>query len=169
MEATIEALEAIREKGRAYIPEGTGEGYNLQLPVDAEILDGTVPVASSSTAVELAPVDAATPVDANAPSKIEEPKDNQILQCIDVIARVRFSFSFRQLNANFPRSSSKDSSRILLIARISSSWSRTISSWISSPFPARPLSCPEPPPSSRCALHSVSSARSSRPRSLLLC
>ena len=92
MAATIEALEAIREKGRAYVPEGTGEGYTLQLPVDTEILDGTNPVASSSNAaVEPTPVDAA-PADANTPPtpKIEEPEDNQILQCIDVIARVRF-------------------------------------------------------------------------------
>ena len=95
----MEALEAIREKGRAYVSEGTGEGYSLQLPVDTEILDGTNPVASSSNAVvESTPVDA-TPTDANAnptpTPKIEEPKDNQILQCIDVIARVRSHCSLR--------------------------------------------------------------------------
>ena len=93
MAATIEALEAILMKGRAYVPEGTGEGYYLQLPVDAEIIDGTLPVASSSTAVA-PPAVVTPPVDSNAPPKIEEPKDNQLLQCIDVIARVRFHFYF---------------------------------------------------------------------------
>lgn len=80
-EATVEALTAIRTLGEAFVPPGTGAGYNLQLVSDfaASAPSAEVPIPSMGADTAMA----------DATSKIEEPKENHVLMCIDVMGRVR--------------------------------------------------------------------------------
>lgn len=80
MEATMEALAAIRDQGRAFVPEKDGEGYNLQFDVEPTLVD------TNMDSTPAAPVVPAVPV-VETPPKIEV-KENHVLTCIDVMGRV---------------------------------------------------------------------------------
>ncbi|KAK4704493.1 hypothetical protein P7C70_g1715, partial [Phenoliferia sp. Uapishka_3] len=81
--SVIDALKAIREKGRNFVPESS-EGYSLHVDVDPAAVEKVDSTAASISGVEQA--GDATTADSSLP-KFDEIKDNIVLTSTDVIGR----------------------------------------------------------------------------------
>jgi E3 ubiquitin-protein ligase HUWE1 len=84
MTATLGALVDIRVKGAAFRSED--DGYNLRVVPSVPSVQAD---SSSSTIAIDVPTPAAAPLVVNTlAEKVEEPKENEVLACLDVIGRV---------------------------------------------------------------------------------
>lgn len=100
LQASVDAITAIRTKGRAFVTEVGDEGYNLQPLTAEESTTGDV-VSRMEVMSDVVVPGSSTVVDALAEVavKVEEPKENAVLACIDVMGRVSHpSFTSAELN-----------------------------------------------------------------------
>lgn len=87
MRASLEAITAIKEKGQQFDQKAEAEGYSLTIiPNDESAM--LIDASTISQSFSLVSADARSLAEAAA--KADEPKENIVLACIDVMGRVSF-------------------------------------------------------------------------------